>query len=277
MATIGRLAPTPSGHLHLGNVTAFAAAWLSVRSAGGRLLLRMEDIDTVRARPDIEGGIREDLRWLGLDWDEEVPRQSVRDYQPAIARLSPHTYFCRCTRAQITAAGGRYPGTCRDAGHAHGALRLRLPAGPVHFLDRRFGPRDVDPNLFGDPVLVRSDGLVSYNLAVVADDITDGVTEVVRGADLLDFTAVQIHMWRELGGREPSWLHAPLVLGADGTKLSKSHGSAEIRAIRLAGRSPRHVWETVLPWLGIEPVDEIAAAIGRFEAGAGPRGPVVVG
>ncbi len=277
MSVVGRLAPTPSGHLHLGNVTAFAAAWLSVRSAGGRLLLRMEDIDTVRARAYVEDGIREDLRWLGLSWDAEVPRQSVRDYRLAIEALRPHTYRCTCTRAQIKAAGGRYPGTCRDAGHVEGALRLRLPDGPVHFVDRRFGPRDVDPNLFGDPVLVRSDGLVSYNLAVVADDLTDGVTEVVRGADLLDFTAVQLHLWRWLGEREPTWLHAPLVLGPDGAKLSKSHGSTEVRALREAGWDPARVWRTVLPWLGLEPVGAIGDAVARFDAGVGARGPVVVG
>lgn len=276
MSVVGRLAPTPSGHLHLGNVTAFAAAWLSARSAGGRLLLRMEDIDTVRARPDVEDSIRGDLRWLGLHWDEEVPRQSVRDYTPAIERLAPHTYRCTCSRSQIKAAGGRYPGTCRDAGHKRGALRLRLPDGAVHFVDRRFGPRDIDPNQFGDPVLVRSDGLVSYNLAVVADDIADGVTEVVRGADLLDFTAVQLHLWRWLGGHPPTWLHAPLVLGPDGSKLSKSHGSAEVRALREAGWSPGRVWEQVLPWLGLEAVADIGDAVARFEPGAGARGPVGV-
>jgi glutamyl/glutaminyl-tRNA synthetase len=277
MSVVGRLAPTPSGHLHLGNVTAFAAAWLSVRAAGGRLLLRMEDIDTVRARADVEAGIREDLRWLGLDWDAEVPRQSVRDYRPAIEALAPHTYRCTCTRAQVKAAGGRYPGTCRDAGHTTGALRLRLPDGPVRFVDRRFGPREVDPHTFGDPILVRADGLVSYNLAVVADDLADAVTEVVRGADLLDFTAVQLHLWRFLGEREPTWLHAPLVLGADGAKLSKSHGSTEVRALRAAGWTPARVWAVVLPWLGLRPVRDIGEVVAEFDPTGGVRGPVVAG
>lgn len=274
MSVVGRLAPTPSGQLHLGNVCAFAAAWLSVRSAGGRLLLRIEDIDTVRARSEVEEGIREDLRWLGLTWDAEVSRQSERSYGWALERLAPHTYRCQCTRAQIRAGGGVYPGTCRDAGHTRGAVRLRLPSGPVSFVDRRFGPRVVDPNGFGDPVLVRSDGLVSYNLAVVADDITDGVTEVVRGADLLDFTAVQIHLWQMLGSAPPTWMHAPLILGPDGTKLSKSHGSAEVRALRAAGCAPADVWAQVLPWLGLAACADIGAAVAGFRADAGPRGPV---
>lgn len=271
---VGRLAPTPSGHLHLGNVCAFGAAWLSARAAGGRLLLRIEDIDIVRARRDVEDGIRHDLTWLGLGWDDETPRQSSRRYDDALAQLAPHLYRCRCTRAQLAAAGGRYPGTCRTRGLTSGAIRLALPPGPVRFVDRRWGVRVVDPTTFGDPVLVRRDGLVAYNLAVVADDIADRVTEVVRGSDLLDFTAVQIRLYEALGHPPPSWLHAPLVLGADGRKLSKSHGSAHVGAMRDAGRTARDVWATVLPWLGLPDCSSLDEAVARWRPDAGPLGPV---
>jgi glutamyl/glutaminyl-tRNA synthetase len=276
MTVVGRLAPTPSGALHPGNVTAFAGAWLSARRAGGRLLLRMEDVDRPRARPDVEQQIRDDLGWLGLTTDAETPRQSARSYAWALERLAPHTYRCRCTRRDVAAHGGVYPGTCRDLGLEDGALRFRLPPGEVRFVDRRFGPRAVDPGTLGDPVLVRSDGLVGYNLAVVADDVADGVTEVVRGADLLDQTAVQVLLWRALGATPPTWMHTPLVLGPDGRKLSKSHGSLEIRALRAAGWTPEDVWRLVLPWLGVDGVDHVRDAVDLFDRAAGPLGPVTL-
>lgn len=268
---VGRLAPTPSGDLHLGNVTAFAAAWLSARAAGGRVLLRMEDVDTGRAREDVEERQRTDLRWLGLDWDEETPRQSTRDYAGPAASLAEHTYRCQCTRKQIREAGGVYPGTCRDAGHSEGALRLRLPPGEVRFEDRRWGEVRVDPNAFGDPILQRTDGLWTYNLAVVCDDIRDGVTEVVRGSDLLEYTAVQIRLWQLLGATPPTWLHSPLILGPAGRKLSKSHGSAHIGEMRDQGATPRDVWRVVLHWLG-QAGDRPDPK--RFDPRAGALGPI---
>lgn len=275
--TVGRLAPTPSGHLHLGNVVAFAAAWLSVRAAGGRMLLRIEDVDTQRARADVAASQRDDLQWLGLHWDAEVPPQSTRDYGEALAALSAHTYRCTCTRRQIRASGAVYLGTCRDAGHAEGALRLRLPAGQVAFDDRRWGPQSFDPTTFGDPVLVRSDGVVAYHLAVVTDDIRDGVTEVVRGSDLLPITAVQVRLYEALGVPCPTWMHAPLILGADGRKLSKSHGSTELRALRAEGARPADVWRIVWPWLGLDPSLTLDEATVAFEPTAGPRGPITTG
>lgn len=260
----GRLAPTPSGGLHLGNTLAFGAAWLSARAAGEPLLLRIEDIDTGRSREALVSGIREDLAWLGLDWDEEVPRQSTRSYDEALAALTPHTYRCDCSRQQVAANGGVYPGTCRDRRLADGALRLRLPPGPVRFVDRRHGTQEVDPHEFGDPVLVRRDGLLAYNLAVVVDDVRDGVTSVVRGGDLLAYTAVQVRLYEALGRAPPTWLHTALVLGSDGKKLSKSHGSLEIAALRAAGWRPTDVWRLVLPWLGI-PGDDLQAAVAAFD------------
>jgi glutamyl-tRNA synthetase len=273
VTAVGRLAPTPSGRLHLGNALAFAAAWLSVRSAGGRLLLRIEDVDRTRARADLERSIRDDLLWLGLEWDEETAPQRSRRYEPWVSLLSDHTYRCTCTRAELAGSAG-YPGTCRDARHPHGALRLRLPEGVVRFRDRRFGPQEVNPEGFGDPVLQRRDGTFAYPLAVVVDDLCDGVTEVVRGADLLDYTAVQLRLWRALGATPPTWLHAPLLLGADGKKLSKSHGSTEIGALAAQGWTARQVWAELLPLLGLEGYDRLADAVVAFRPDGGVLGPV---
>ncbi len=277
---VGRLAPTPSGLLHLGNVLAFGAAWLSARSQGGRLLLRVEDVDRGRARRHIEDAQKRDLEWLGLTWDHEPRRQSERDYAPWVERLGQQVYWCRCTRAMVRDAGGIYPGTCRDADHddedGRGRLRFRLPDDPVHFVDRRFGPQVIDPAAeLGDPVLQRHDGFYTYPLAVVADDIEDGVTEVVRGADLLAYTAVQIRLFEAFQADPPTWMHSPLVLGADGKKLSKSHGSAHVGELRDAGASPRDVWRQVLPWLGLQG-DHVEDVVDAFDPTAGPLGPIRV-
>jgi glutamyl/glutaminyl-tRNA synthetase len=291
---VGRLAPTPSGRLHLGNVSAFAAAWLSARAQGGRLLLRIEDVDRVRADRAVEDSLRDDLAWLGLTWDEETRRQSERDYAPVLAALTSFTYYCDCTRAAIQAAGGVYPGTCRDRGRTEGAIRFRLPDETLPFVDRARGRHVTDLRSMGDPVLRRRDGLYAYNLAVVADDLADGVTEVVRGADLLDQSAVQICLWRALGHEPPTWLHSPLILGGDGRKLSKSHGSAHIGELKAAGWTVADVWDHVLPWLGIgvgkgdgkgaggeagrierlERIERIEDAIPLFQPEAVPRGPI---
>jgi glutamyl-tRNA synthetase len=271
---VGRLAPTPSGRLHLGNVCAFAGAWLSARARGGRLALRIEDVDTPRARPEIETALRDDLRWLGLDWDVETLRQSARDYRPALDRLAPHVYRCGCTRAEIKAMGGVYRGACRDRGLAAGALRFRLPDGSVEIVDRARGRLTIDLATLGDPVLQRRDGVYAYNLAVVADDLDDGVTEVVRGADLLEQSAVQVCLWAALDRRPPTWLHTPLILGDDGRKLSKSHGSTAVGAWRDAGRTPADVWRIVAPWLGLTPFASMDEARTLFDPARVARGPI---
>lgn len=268
--TVGRLAPTPSGALHLGNVAAFAAAWLSSRAVGGRVLLRIEDVDRQRARDVVADGQRRDLDWLGLAWDAEVPRQSERDYAPWLERLGG-LYRCVCTRRD---AKGSYSGTCRTAGHAEGSWRWTLPAGTVLFVDRCRGPQRVDPEVaFGDPIVRRADGLFTYALANVVDDLVDGVTEVVRGADLLDYSASQIRLWEALGATPPTWLHGPLILGPNGRKLSKSHGAVHVGDLRAAGWSQRDVWATVLPWLGLDVVGDIAQAVANFDATRLERGP----
>ena len=274
MNAVGRLAPTPSGVLHLGNVVAFAAAWLSTRVARGTLLLRVEDIDRTRSRSDIAVLQRQDLEWLGLQWDLEVPMQSKRDYRPFLSSLHPRTYFCQCTRAQVREHGGIYPGTCRHLQRESGAIRFHLESAHITFNDQRFGTQSIDPTTFGDPVLQRRDGAWSYNLAVTADDVADGVTEVVRGADLLEYTAVQIQLIEAVGCARPTYLHAPLILGADKRKLSKSHGSMHIGQLRSAGWSPRDIWRLVLPWLGITEVDHLHEAIPYFRPDGGPLGPI---
>lgn len=241
MSVVGRLAPTPSGHLHLGNALAFGAAWLSVRNSGGRLLLRIEDIDRGRSRAEIADAQRADLRWLGLHWDEEVPPQSTRRY----ATDGLATYRCDCTRRQRQAR----PCPHRDAPAAEGAVRFRSARRPVAFTDRAQGPQVHTPDQ--DPLLIRRGGEPGYPLAVVLDDIRDGVTEVVRGGDLLGPTAVQVELYAALGAPPPTWLHVPLLLGPDGRKLSKSHGSTELRALRAAGWTPDDVWARLLPLLGV--------------------------
>ena len=276
MTGVGRLAPTPSGALHLGNALAFAAAWLSARQQGLHLVLRVEDVDATRARDSLTDGIRQDLGWLGLTVDAEVPPQSARTYDAAIAALADRAYRCTCSRA-MWAVHGRYPGTCRDAGHPAGALRLRLDPGPVSFADAVHGPCAIDAfTRFGDPVLVRRDGVVAYPLAVVADDIADSVTEVVRGADLLEHTAVQLALYDALDAPAPRWVHAPMLVDAQGRKLGKSHGSTAVAALRDAGWSAGDVWAWVLPHLGIPGVRALPDALGAFDTTRLPRGPIPV-
>lgn len=273
---VGRIAPTPTGDLHLGNVCAFGMAWLSARAQGGRVLLRIEDVDRGRARRDVEDRQRRDLEWLGLTWDAEVPRQSQRDYGEWLARLAPSLYRCGCTRAGLGASRGIYPGTCRDRGLPQGAVRYRVPPVEVAFVDRHYGPQHVSLDALGDPVLRRRDGLYTYMLAVVVDDIRDGVTDVVRGADLLETTALQLHLWEALQAPPPAWCHAPLIVAADGIKLSKSHDAQHIGALRDAGWTPRDVWRVVFPWLGIPGGASMDEAPRLFDPRAALAGPIGV-
>lgn len=242
---------------------AFGAAWLSARAAGGRLLLRVEDLDRGRARAEVARAQREDLVWLGIGWDEEVPPQSTRRY--TLEGLP--TFRCPCPRARRLAGACR----CREEEHAEGAWRLRTPPGEVAFVDRARGHQRFEPD--EDPILVRADGEAAYPLAVVVDDARDGVTEVVRGADLLEATATQVVLHRLRGSPEPTWLHVPLLLGEDGKKLSKSHGAAGVRALRAGGSRPTEVWGLLLPALGVPGAVSLEEAVGRFDPGRVARGP----
>jgi glutamyl-tRNA synthetase len=260
--------------MHLGNARTALLAWLDARARGGRLALRVEDLDGPRVRPGLEDRILAELRWLGLDWDEgpdvggpHAPyRQSERlgRYADALARLRDAglVYECFCSRAEIAAAsqaphgpadeGPRYPGTCavltdseRVARAARGkpaAWRFRVPAGEVRFEDAVFGAQAIDvAAATGDFVVMRADGVPAYQLAVVVDDVAMEVTDVVRGADLLPSTARQLLVWRALGAAPPRFAHVPLVVADDGARLAKRHGALSVGELRERGADPRAV------------------------------------
>jgi glutamyl-tRNA synthetase len=242
----GRFAPSPSGPLHLGSLRTALVAWLFARSQSGRFLLRIEDLDPQRSRPEYEALAIADLRALGLDWDEPLARQSERTslYATALTQLAElgRLYPCFCTRAEIREAAsaphapvGAYPGTCRDLSErerrsriADGrpyAIRLRADGELVAFEDRLLGRR-AEP--VDDFVVRRSDGVHAYQLAVAVDDCAQRIGEVVRGADLAESTARQILLMRLLGHEPPRYAHVPLVLGADGARLAKRHHAATL-------------------------------------------------
>jgi glutamyl-tRNA synthetase len=277
-----RFAPSPTGDLHLGGAYIALAAWLRARNAGDAFVVRDEDLDRPRVVPGAIDRILDDLSWLGLDWDEG-PRvggphapysQSQRDhlYEEAIRALGDRVYPCTCTRAEIAssaphAAEVRYPGTCRDpknrkAGRA-ASLRLWVPEGVVRFVDEIHGPQEQDvAAVVGDFVLRRADGVASYQLAVVVDDIAMNIGEIVRGDDLLSSTARQIVLIELLGAKPPRWVHLPLVLGPDGSRLAKRHQSqwmgSTVRELREAGVSASEI------------VTELASALG-ISRGIAPR------
>ena len=257
----GRFAPSPSGRMHLGNLFAALLAWLDVRSLGGEMVLRMEDLDPDRCKPAYLPQLAEDLRWLGLDWDEgwqpgdTVYTQSHRTavYQAAFDRLAEAglVYPCFCTRRELLAAsaphaadGARvYDGRCRRLSPAERAARLAagrkpawrvaVPAETVSFVDGNYGPQaqrlDTD---CGDFILRRSDGVYAYQLAVVVDDALMGVTQVVQGADLLQSTPRQLYLYKLLGLPAPEFYHLPLLLAPDGRRLSKRDGDQSLENLR---------------------------------------------
>jgi glutamyl-tRNA synthetase len=256
----GRFAPSPTGDLHLGGARTALCAWLAARRDRGAFLVRMEDLDRPRVVPGAAARILDDLAWLGLDWDGEVTVQSARTdrYDQALDRLraAGHVFPCWCSRADIARAataphgpgdeGPRYPGTCRElteeqkhqfsASDRRPSLRLRVPAGEVEWVDQVAGPQRQDVlATVGDFVLRRADGVHAYQLAVVVDDVAGGIEEVVRGDDLLSSTPRQVLLYRLLGAPAPRWAHVPLILGPDGKRLSKRHGSVAVRQLREAG------------------------------------------
>jgi glutamyl-tRNA synthetase len=271
----GRFAPSPTGDLHLGNARTALLAWLQTRSAGGRFVMRVEDLDPGRVRREYLETQLVDLRWLGLDWDEgpdvggpyspylQSERQGL--YDEALERLASRgqLYDCFCSRKEIAAAasaphpqedeGPAYPGTCLrlppDAprrSRSQSALRSRVPPGEVRFHDLLQGDRSFTPYVdCGDFVVRRKDGVAAYQLAVVVDDDAMRITDVLRGADLLASTARQILLYRALELEPPRWTHVPLLLGADGERLSKRHGAVSLRELRQADIPP----ERVVGWL----------------------------
>lgn len=273
-AVRGRYAPSPTGRLHLGNARTGLLAWLDARGRGGEFVLRIEDTDFTRARPEFERRILADLRWLGLDWDEGPDvggrfgpyRQSERGelYAAALARLD--VYPCTCTRRElrelpVTSMSGEpvYPGTCRK-GPSHpgrpAALRWRVPPGRVLAVDRLAGTvvQDLERDV-GDFILRRSDGAWAYQLAVVVDDAAMAITDVVRGADLLDSTPRQIRLLEALGAPVPRWAHVPLILGEGGAKLSKRDGAPDLSALREGGARPARVVAALARSVGLVDAD----------------------
>lgn len=246
MRYTGRFAPSPTGPLHFGSLVAALASWLDARAANGIWLLRMEDLDKPREVPGAADAILRQLEALGLEWDGPVLYQSTRTarYVEVLDALERRgaTYPCGCTRSEIADSalaidGARiYPGTCRDGlapGRRARATRVRTASAPIRFVDRLQGEivQSVEREV-GDFVLRRADGLIAYQLAVVVDDVDQGVTDVVRGADLLDSTPRQIWLQRLLGYSTPRYLHLPVALTTAGEKLSKQTGAQAVDAAK---------------------------------------------
>lgn len=276
---IGRFAPTPSGFLHFGSLVAALASWLDARAVGGRWLLRMEDIDPPREAPGARDAILQTLERYALTWDGEIVYQSQRHeaYAEVVERLYQQglAYACTCSRKQLEGFNGVYPGFCRNAGHSRdgAAIRVRVPELSYRFDDRVQGRfeqhlgREV-----GDFVIQRRDGLYAYQLAVVLDDAWQGVTDIVRGADLLDNTPRQLYLQELLGFSQPRYLHIPLIIQPDGHKLGKSYRSPPLepdQATPLLLRALRALGQAVDPSLnGASPavVLEVARQQWRPEA-----------
>lgn len=261
----GRFAPSPTGPLHLGSLVAAVGSWLYARAEGGRWLVRVEDIDTPRVVPGSTEEILGALTRYGLEWDGEVVWQSRRTvlYERALDELRAKglIYDCACSRADLQRAASAplgseavYPGTCRGGiapGKVARAIRFRVPDGVIAFDDLVAGPQQEHVGeKTGDFVVRRADGLFAYQLAVVVDDADQGVTQVVRGADLLGSTPRQIALQRALGYPTPVYAHLPLVVNADGAKLGKRDGALPLPTLDEA--RVRETLALALRHLGIE-------------------------
>jgi glutamyl-tRNA synthetase len=303
---VGRLAPSPTGAQHVGNARTYLIAWLSVRARGGRVVLRIEDIDSPRVKPGAAEQACDDLHWLGLDWDDGpvVQTRQLPRYEAALEQLKSRNlvYPCICTRADVGRAasaphldheGPVYPGTCatRSAGDAAAlgdvpyCWRFRLPDQTPAFDDGFRGPTALDLHALGGDFVVwkaprgGTAGTPAYQLAVVVDDAAQGVTEVVRGDDLVTSTPRQLLLYDALGLTPPRFVHVPLVVGPDGRRLAKRHGDTRLSALREAGvTAPRLLG--LLAWScgwgeRIEPV-RAAELIGRFDLKRIPPAPLVL-
>ena len=249
---VGRFAPTPSGRMHLGNVFAALIAWLSVRSRDGEMVLRMEDLDTQRTSAEYAETLRDDLRWLGLTWDRETPAQSQRsavyDKYFEILREKGLLYPCYCTRSQLHSVNAPhlsdgtyvYPGTCRNLTEGERAAFRRPPAWRVVVPDRVWTVEDRIQGTYrcnlatecGDMVVRRADGVYVYQLAVTVDDGEAGVTEVVRGMDLLSSAPRQMYLQELFGFPHPEYAHVPMLLAPDGRRLSKRDRDLDLGILR---------------------------------------------
>ena len=249
---VGRFAPTPSGRMHLGNVFAALLSWLSPKSKGGGWILRMEDLDTLRTKAEYAETLRDDLRWLGLDWDEETEPQSARSavYERYFQQLREKNLLfpCYCTRSQLHNVNAPhlsdgtyvYAGTCRNLTDAQRAAQKRAPSWRVMVPDREVSLRDLvqgdyRENLLtdcGDFVVRRADGVYVYQLAVTVDDGESGVTEVVRGWDLLGSAPRQMYLQELFGFEHPQYAHIPMLMAPEGRRLSKRDQDLDLGALR---------------------------------------------
>jgi glutamyl-Q tRNA(Asp) synthetase len=257
---IGRFAPSPSGELHFGSLIAALGSYLQARARNGTWRVRIEDIDPPREVPGAADTILNQLENYGLHWDGDVLWQSQRHdaYREALAwlRAQDLSYYCTCTRARIQSTGGFYDGHCRtlNNGPDNAAVRIRQHHPVAHFHDKLRGDIHVDENLAREDFIIhRRDGLFAYNLAVVVDDHFQGVTEIVRGADLIDPTVRQISLYQQFGWQPPDYIHLPLALNAQGDKLSKqNHAPALpsgdprpiiIRALQFLNQNATNEWQ----------------------------------
>lgn len=295
---IGRFAPSPSGRMHLGNVFSALLAWLSVRSQNGEMILRIEDLDPDRCRPEYAETLKDDLRWLGLDWDREQTPQSRRHdaYAEAFARLSQQNlvYPCYCTRGELHAASaphasdGRvlYAGTCRSLTDAQRAEKTKAPAWRLAVPDEVWSFTDLLQGYYaenlagecGDFIIRRADGVYAYQLAVVVDDADGGVSQVVRGMDLLDSTPRQLYLYHLLGLTPPSFCHVPLLTAPDGRRLSKRERDLDLGVLRQRYH-PEELLGILAWWAGLLDHPEAVSAMelaGSFQWSKVKHEPIVV-
>jgi glutamyl-Q tRNA(Asp) synthetase len=277
---VGRFAPSPTGPLHFGSLVAALASWLDARAVRGRWLVRIENLDPPREQAGSTDVILRTLERLGLAWDGPVVYQSLRAplYEAALEKLRPYAYRCGCTRREIAdsslglaADGARiYPGTCRPGmpqGKTPLAWRLKTSAEAIAFHDRVQGPQSqAVATQVGDFVLYRADGQFSYQIAVAVDDAEQGITDVVRGADLLDSTARQIYLQRLLGLPTPRYLHVPVVLDPSGNKVSKQN-----RAQPIDLRQRDQLLREALRFLGQPETSDLEEAIAAWDTNRIPQ------
>jgi glutamyl-tRNA synthetase len=299
---ITRLAPSPTGALHLGNARAFLVNWLLARQFGWKIILRIEDLDGPRVKKDADQQAIDDLRWLGIDWDEGPIYQSSRmdRYSAVILKLleTGAAYPCVCTRKEVELAASAphaedrsavYPGTCRgkfasikEATENRGrapAMRFAVNDASVDYPDQMRGRQEFDMNRLGDFVIAKANGTPAYQLAVVVDDAEMGITDVVRGDDLLDSTPRQIMLYRALGWAEriPRYWHLPLIIGKDGRRLAKRHGDTRLSSYRDLGVAPERILQLLARWCGMDdlPAQSAVDLLPHFDLDKLPREPII--
>ncbi|HTN74960.1 MAG TPA: tRNA glutamyl-Q(34) synthetase GluQRS [Pirellulaceae bacterium] len=299
MPLVGRLAPSPTGAQHLGNARTFILAWLSLRTRGGQVVLRLEDIDSPRIKAGADQQAIDDLRWLGLDWDAGpfVQTERLDLYHASLAQLqaAERIYPCTCTRTDVAAAasaphvgqeGPRYPGTCahRTAGDAQRLTvpycwRFRTSDRVRAYHDLVAGPQQINvARDLGDFVVAKVDGTPAYQLAVVVDDHAMHVTEVLRGDDLLNSAFRQLELYEFFGWTPPQFAHVPLVVGTDGRRLAKRHGDTRLATFRAAGITPAQLLGLIAwscGWQADRQPCSLSDLLSRFTLATLPRTPFV--